>query len=481
MTLRSEWITKFYSWCKKPSSLFIFISIPSVIYFANIVPVAWGLDEQFHIARSYQVSTGNMYPDKLDIEHEFGGELPITLIDSIMHGWSEANFTANKLIPFYSKERIDVKDRQKAEVINSRSINEPSLSTYSFGTTGPYAPFTYMPSSIGFIISRALDLSVGQSVILSRIIQALTFVLLAYLALRVLDSYRIAWLVWIVALLPATVFLASVINADAVTNGVILLFLAVTWRVYYRVFNGGDIARNDSILLLATSLLLASVKPAYSLLYLLLLPILKHLWRIYKFKLLIVGLGVLLMLMIITVLSLGYSDAGLIYHADNVELSLIGQLVFILTHPLEFIGVLVLTLKESGYQWFLSLTGLMGYNAVHPPVLILTLNIITVVLAAINTEFISKKYSWLMFSVGIMLISAVIVILYCTFNPIGASSIAGVQGRYFLPALIPLVIGLTGILGIDKYLSQRVVVVLFVLITTISLLVATLAYRMALV
>ena len=89
--------------------------------------------------------------------------------------------------------------------------------------------------------------------------------------------------------------------------------------------------------------------------------------------------------------------------------------------------------------------------------------------ASLYADKIKLRYGLLFLTVGILSAISVIILLYLTFNPVGQSIVIGVQGRYFIPCLIFIAIGLPLLLRMKIVMSDRYAKILFTSIATIVL------------
>ena len=128
------------------------------------------------------------------------------------------------------------------------------------------------------------------------------------------------------------------------------------------------------------------------------------------------------------------------------------------------------TIEVFGLSWTESLTGNFGYNTVHQVEPFVTLCIVAVVLAAFLAERIRPLVGVTLLVTSVVAGFAVIGALYLTFNPVGDQVASGVQGRYFIPLLVPFVLGLASLVPARLALRDRHAAVLFPTLMTVALL-----------
>lgn len=240
--------------------LFLVIAFPAIVSFVVLVPPGWGPDEQVHIARAYDISQGNMYPGSTGVKGHYGAELPTSLVNILNHGHSESN-TSKINEPFY--KRKDIVNQKKNKNLEDQLIGGGSLTQYDFGATGTNSPAAYLPSAVGFYIARQANLSVDSSVELARLSLSAVYLAICFGSLFILRQSKVKWLVFMVVLLPSTIFQASIVTADTLTIAAATLFFSLIYVFYSK---GYKFDKRLTYLLIATSALLAFTKAGYVLL-----------------------------------------------------------------------------------------------------------------------------------------------------------------------------------------------------------------------
>lgn len=458
-------------------SLFLLIALPAVILFLVVLPPAWGLDEQVHIARSYQVSQGNWYPDKLAGKGHFGGAIPQSLEVALSHGHAVSN-SVNREASFL--DRKDDPNPSLTNKIDSESIKS-SLVIYDFGPTGPYAPVPYIPSAVGMGVGRMFDLSVGSTVLLARLFQAVFFLTVVAFALWLLRGTRARWVLFTVALLPSVMYQAITVNADAYTIAVSLLFSAVI----YRLLTANErVDRRWVALLALSSVALVFTKPSYALLLGLIPFIPKNIFGSRKRSLIIkasVLFGGFIILGAVSYKGLAYGDSILLYRDPTIaaSINLTDQIIYILSHPIHFFQVMIESIVRYGGNWGTSVVGLLGYNTISTPYPFMILAYISLFVTSLYSKDITRKQAWWMLAVSIVSAVSVIVLLYGTFNGVGAGSVEGVQGRYFIPCAPLFLVAMGRLLPMRISASDKSIGLIHVIVSILVLYVTTIAYVIA--
>lgn len=460
-------------------TIFLIVAVPAVLAFIYITPHSWGLDEQVHTARVYQIADGGLYPDRTDTG--YGGILPISLIGVINNGWSQSNAVDRKLA-VYEETRRDVKDPQAVYKLGSQRINSTQTQFYEFGTTGPYAPLVYVPAAIGMKIGMVLNLSVDSTLILSKLTQVLFYLACVYSALRLLRDYRAKWVVFLIALLPSSIFSAVTINADMYTNSITILFIAVILKLLY---SKKTMSVRHEILLYVTSALLMFTKPSYAIAILLIFILPAKLFDSRKqeySKKLVLFTACTVIFALVSLKGIQYADAMEVYFTP-IQMANIGmseQLHFIFTHPLDFLRILGHTFWQNGSEWHDSFIGRLGYNTVSLPYILVLATTFILCISALYVDKIKTSQAAALLSAGLLSALSIILLLYLTFNEIGFYLVTGVQGRYFIPCALLLLLGISSISGIKVSMSNRTAAVLFTVAATTTLYASLYVYDKAL-
>lgn len=476
---RATIISTLKNLCTEAHNLFLVIAIPAILFMLAILPPGWGLDEPMHAARAYQISNLDWYPNTLG-KYTYGGEISKSLIDAVTHGHKVSN---NVNMNAIFLDRKDDPNPVLTETLSNHSIKgEPVV--YNFGPTGPYSPVPYLPSALGFGIGRVLGLSVGTTVFLARLFQAAVFVLLVYVGLRFMQAHKAKWLMFIIALLPVVVYQAVTLTADAYTTGAVLLFSGVV----YTLFNRKTVmSRRELVWLSVSSMLLMFTKPSYALLILLVGLLPKRLFRNKKAHILIKS-GVLIAgficLLVVSLIGLRYGDSILVYKDATVvdSIGLSDQLIYILSHPMNFIMTLITTVTTYQSWWGVGMIGTLGYNAISAPFGLLVLAYVALVITSLDKDKgFSKVVAVWSIIVSALAALSILVLLYGTFNQVGHERIEGVQGRYFVPLLFFLLIGIGRLLPITVKIKSTVAPWLHGCVSLLVLYTTFLIYYVALV
>lgn len=460
--------------------LFLVVAAPALVAFILYVPAGYGPDEQVHIARAYHISIGELYPKPLGEVGRYGGNLPKALVDNIEYGHDESTQVHFEL-PFYDKNRKDITDIERTRSIDTKPINDSGHTIYDFGPTGPYSPANYGPAAAGFFISRLANLSADSSVELARAFQALVYLAVIFSALYVLAKKKVKWLVFMVALLPTSIFQSATVSADALTTAAALLFFSL---IYLFLNKSYKFNKHYTYLLTLSSFMMAVTKPSNAIMLaaLLLIPS-KRIWGNKKAKYVKYGI-ILASFGIVAATSLagaGFSDSMIVYKSEDAfsKISLEGQARWSARHPVAFLKTLGSSILDFSEQWYFMAIGVLGYNRIATPFLLIMTTTVGLAMASLYSATKNLKIGIIMLITGASSYLAAILLLYASFNTVGAPMVSGVQGRYFVPVFPFFFSGLAQFVPIDFRTSDRVALVTFGSISLVTLYVTLWAYLLA--
>lgn len=445
--------------------LYALIAALALGLFCVAIPPGWGWDEQSHVGRAYQVSEGVLIPLAHTHDARLSAMLPDSLVDLEMDGHRAAN-AVERGAPWWQ--------RADAASSNAAALWRAPLSTvtqdYDISNAAASTFVAYAPAAAGLALGRLFGLDTGGVLLLGKIVNALVYLLLTWAAVRLLRGHRVRWLFFVVALLPGAITQAAYVTADTYTNAISLLFVALVLRLHlsgtapsWRILGGTALAGIGVVM----------AKPSYALLLALLLTVpwrrvLPAAWVSPDARRsglrgagLVGGYLAVSALLTLAVLRLTASAAPAIAAMYDRGADPVAQTQAIVAQPFEAVAVLVRSVVYYGEVWLKSLLGAVGYNAVDVPQPFALLCIVLLVLAALVGERIRPLAGGAWIVVAAVTGWVAIMAIYVSFSSLGAPAADGVQGRYFIPLLIPLLIGCRTLLPMRATLSDRAATVLF--------------------
>ncbi len=386
-----------------------------------IIPISAGYDEETHLIRAWEMAHLAFVPnDQL-------AKLPFP---AIYWDLSYRRQPIVEAVPFgsYDKEaglKLDAYDYVYTNV-ETRSV---------------YFPALLLPQAL---VLRYMGLSLQLPALTvyyaCRLIGLLSYLLLCWLAVRLIPFGK--WPLALLVTAPMALFQASTISADTISNGIGFLFLGASLAMASRE----EIHWKEWGWLVALFALLFMAK--VNLVFLAFLPFLLLTPSRFKMKYGYALLAAAALVLLIVEIG-GWNLVAYARYTKALEgADPKGQLFFILSSPLKFAGVIFQDMRLNTLSYLQGWLGVYGYD--YWPVPTLTYWLIPIALIASlwlpaqqpAPDRKTRIVLVLLFILGYLL---TLVSLYLAINPVSSASIAGVQGRYFVPVLPLLILALVSL------------------------------------
>lgn len=401
---------------------FIFLIVTfGLVYFVT-VPLFGVPDEINHYKRCFEISEGNMISEHIGESGIGGNYLPEGLIPDALS----------------DKENIDYYN-VLSSLNNKIDYNEKC--EYRFGNTALYAPFVYLPQTIGIFFARLITDRTVYIAYAGRMTTFLFFAICCYFAIKNLKFGKLPYLA--IILMPRTLSGAVSMSADTVTNAVVLLFVSYIVKYCYDT-SLKEISKRDMSILAILTIELSLCKIVYIPICLLvfLLPS-----KLFKNKRIANGYKIVLVIVAIFVnlIWLAISAGFLVEFNSGVDSK--AQVIFVLTHMIKYIVIALETGIRGSWRW---LAGMIGsYSGADMSLVLPVWSVIIYVILLGMTMLMEKDRESINYkdnkivkvSAGIVIFAVIaltLTSLYVQWTPVASSLILGVQGRYFIP-LLPLV------------------------------------------
>lgn len=404
LVLRSGW---------KAEKLFLAMVIPiGIIYLFMMVPMAIP-DEQVHYQTAYEMSSTILFrPGMGNLEHfdytGLGGHYNLT---SGMARVADELFTplksgAETALPYHY---------------------EPSY------------PVMYIPQALGLAIGRLLGGNFIRIFLTGRLFNLLFYALCVYWAIKLTPKYKTLFVM--VGTMPMCIHQAASFSYDAYNIGGALLLLALV----FRAAEGKDrITIREFAVIALTGLLLIPAKPTNCPLVLIYLLIpgerfgskkQRWLWILGAWAL-TAGVAALFQLGGIT------SVAGSGATATNWEGKQNYTIAYALSNPGETIKIYFNTIRRYGSELFYQMFGsVMAGQTLPIPgkyIKVYLLMMILVVLRRENQEAtITWKHRAVFLGSDALIVLLTMTTMFLAWTSVGEATIQGLQGRYFIPCLLP--------------------------------------------
>lgn len=454
--------------------VFVVIAILIGFIYIKITPPLWGLDETAHFARAYQISNGDISPPK-SANGAYGGKLPKNLV--ILWNYTKQDLLDNKTTDIFSRKDVD----------SSATYNE--LTSVKFSRdfvpspgSALYSPVAYIGPVIGIVTADILRANIGHTLFLARAFSLFVYTSLVYLAIWLLKKSKLKWLIFITALLPVCLYQASAVTADNLAIGLSLLYIALLIRLC-QDGKGSD----DKLLyaLIGIGFILPLVKINYIFLSFALVILPSKMFTSFKKERIIKSIGVLLAILSAVgwfLVSNVTSSSSVSQRPDGINIIPSQQIAFIINHPLAFVWVCLRSVVLTSDSYLQSMTTQIGWNYVSMPVMFMFILILGLFLSSsyAKRELLLLRRKLLYINTfalgGIMSIFAA---LYIAFTPTAHRTVEGIQGRYFLPFLVPVIMLIASYLPLEVKIKDKMLPYVFITISTLCLIVSVIFYYLA--
>lgn len=385
-----------------------------------------GYDEHVHFGQAYPLSFGRTVQTTESAMQMQAGTYPTFY-----------NAKERKLIEEYAEESNDF---QGANITHQ-------------GRFIKYDERSYLPISIFLKIGRILNLPFVWNMMLGKLGNLLLYTLVIYIALRLSKVGK--ELIAALALIPNNLFAATGITYDAIVNGFLLLAVVLTLNLIYEEREEtAKLTWLQVLMVMGAYIIGSTAKPIYIIMSLMLvfLPAkrFENGWQKVVFKCAIAGIVVF---MVYTIFfppiseSSNYELVGnLAYAGDkrNQGTSVLGQLSYILQNPISYAKLLLGSMVGELRKYLFDTKEFLNYGYLGGLKVGWTwLTLITISAAALVSPVgeirhtIGKKYKILNLVMVFGVSSIIWTSMYVSFTPVASPAIIGVQGRYFIPLLLP--------------------------------------------
>jgi uncharacterized membrane protein len=392
-----------------PEKFFPIIILVIGVLMVFLTPFNAGFDEDAHLARAWEMSSGELMPNRLLGSSPY---YPGVFLEISYRQWRNPG----AITPDIWREQL------------KRHIDWDNMAAYP--TRSVYFPALYLlPAFTTGIMGRVMDLPAGWIIYVARLSYLLSYALLVYLALRWLPFGK--WIMGFFACTPMALVLASVITPDALNNGLSFLFIA--WVLKLSVSDPEKpFTRSEWWISLALVMTVAMLKANSIPLLFLLFIIPKSKFGSVKNRWLAAGA----VLVVVAVIYVGWNVLvtwdSLNASADNPA-GLNRSLKDLLFNPLEFVGGVIYTVKRFLPEYYTQWVGTTGYNYWPFPTIVYWLFPVALILAMMTDsthQSLTRRSRLVLLGVCFMTFLATFVIFYLySFVP---PVIWGVGGRYFV-------------------------------------------------
>lgn len=428
----------------KPETAFLIIGLIYGICFLFATPALQVPDEYEHFYRALYVSEGHVLPEKVgNMSGVYVPESVQSTASGISDEWftfikdrkNKTNYTSLLNIPFTSQNRV-FEDISRIAVIT-------------------YSPIPYIISAFAITIGKLLNLPPIVLIYIGRLANLLSWVFLTYFAIRIIPIHK--WVLFMIALIPMTLFEVASLSADSLILGLSFVIVAIIFK-YAFDDNKKRINKKDIYILFILLLLLSLSKQIYFVLLFLILLIPSEKFGGRKNMFLVTGFLFLSVILVSGGWNLLVKD---LYVPIVPQISIYGQIAYVLGDPLRFPYALLKTFYYRGLSYQLLFVGNFWLDIPLPLWWIGTyvLSIIPVALLDKSKALISRKQKLIALATFFIIFLLVCAFVYVSWTVVGQNIIDGIQGRYFIP-ILPLIFLLLFKIGeFDTYKNKTFLLV----------------------
>ena len=407
--------------------LFLVVALALGVPFTFLNPPLQAPDEFAHFFRAYGVSEGQF------VAHDTTS-VPQGVVELVRE--------------FPPKLETDHRVREQDLII---AAHEPLQESYPAAVRnegmGMYSFVPYLSAAAAIRLGRLFSVSPLVLLYLGRLANAITYVLLVYLALRLLPDFR--FLLFCLALVPTALSQGNSLSTDAISFAVAFLFAAYLLKLAFDPAVSRIQHRHQAAL--GVLIVLAALCKAD--IILLLLAGLISSRKFSSVRARYFSLGCYAALAIATTAGWNFINAHnlQLWQAARLQLgiSLTGNWQFVLQHPLLFLGAAYRTIQFHAFHYLDNFVSTVGWLAASIPAwAIWSYFALLLIVAFTQTRYVvfalwqkvllAAVVSAGMASVFIMLWGFETPASYAQqFVLAGVGHVPGVQGRHFIPFAFP--------------------------------------------
>jgi uncharacterized membrane protein len=393
-----------------------------------MLPMGGGFDEETHLARIWEMSALVFLPNE-----GLGREMPLPTI------FREISYRRDVLVRAvepdflseFARTPIDGLDFTYGR-IETRSVYSPPL----------LLPQAFVMRYLGrYPMERGIDIPALVSLYAIRLVGLFSYILLAWLAVRWIPFGK--WTLAILAVTPTALLQAATIGADAISNGIGLLFIGGSLALCRREAMGwrewGQLVSLYMLLFFAK----VNLAPLALLPFLLISP--SQFQKRSQYLLLYPAVAILFLIE-----TVWWSVIALpAYVAAPDAANAVEQLRHILANPMSFTQVVLGDFfLVHGAEYFLEWVAIYAFGYWPVPGATYIFFVLGLVLALFLVDdwpSIRRGERVSLFIVFLLACVMTVTSLYLSFSPVGSEIIRGVQGRYFIPIAPLLFLSIGGL------------------------------------
>lgn len=378
---------------------------------------------------------------------------PMSFPDEAIHFARAESITEGVLYPVKTPNGYYIQDyffemnqAKSGTTILEYNFSKPISDSWGYWPASTNTPFySYLFSALGILIAKCLDLSVIWTLWLGRLANLLLYGCFVYFAIKKAPVYKMPLL--FMACLPIAVSQASSFSYDAFIFACTVVMFAYFIYMYKNKFETKDLA-----IFFIACLLMSFIKPPYVFLALSIFAVPKENFpsaKLQKYSAIVTFAVFVIVIMYFGNFFnqfIGASQHTTDYVLNSRNASFTAQMEYIMGNPTAIGTLMLFAVKSvfdvfvvnSTFYHFADFKGLILFNAIY-------LVFFAVFSVGYQHELnLSRKRRLILTAIVLLVYFSIFGILYCTWTPVGASYIVGIQTRYFVPMLplIPLIVNI---------------------------------------
>lgn len=398
--------------------LFLLIMIPIGLSFSLFMIPNKAPDEGAHMMRAYDVSNLHI----ITRTYDKNDKRPLMEVPS--------GLEKDILLNSYSSLGDSIKDGTKYD--DKVYVSDDGISAYS------YSFISYIHYSIAFKICELLNVDILIACYLARILGCLLMIFIIFNSIRMIPIGKM--IVFLYAFNPIFLQSTCTITADCMVNLVSIFLISY---ILYLYFNKNNFNEKKLIILCILSVILSLLKYVYFPITLLSLLLLKKIDKKFdKYLFLIIIISIIVFASSYFLLSKMY--APVLSSISDKNINSMGQVKFILCNPFLYLKVLYNSIVLNGEFYIMTFLGRnLGLFTLNIPSIIAIIYMLFLIISPFvdNTKKeIDMKDKYKFIIVFILCFVLVLTGLYLIWTPVGYYIIEGVQGRYFVPIVLILLL-----------------------------------------
>ena len=401
--------------------------------YLGVIPFSMVPDESIHYFRAYEIADGNFISDITDAEGH------AAYLISYPWEWED---TKDHLITQYEvKEQMGLTESPENDT------------GHSFNATALYSPLSYLPQSLGIAAAKIFTNKVWVLFLAGRLCNFAAIGALMAFAVHLMP-YGKKYLI-LTALIPMNLHECISLAPDGMVTA--LVFLMIAFVLYLRERGKEPLNLRQLVLLYVMAVAISLYKIVYLPFCLLYFLIPREQFGSRKRYFVHVG-GMMAAVLVFLGSWMRISSRYLFPFNAGVDSG--QQTHYILTRPFSYAGVVLNTLIGKATYYFDTMLGTrLGWLNVDVDRILLYLFAFVAVAAlardAVRRERADRPFVWLTVFILCSTVLLVLTSLYVEWTAVQAPMVEGVQGRYFIPLLLPLCLAVAGRRSTEREVEER--------------------------